>query len=76
MKRIFPLCVAATLITLSFSGPIQGANDAEVLLYLPGYSPHLLPDPAESELAIDINGTVTDQEGEVLIGVNIQVKGT
>lgn len=31
---------------------------------------------SKDQLAISVSGTVTDAEGETLIGVNVQVKGT
>ena len=64
-------CLIICLTILSVSG--KATEEA-----LSGWKtvPDFLADHIEKVLPIDVTGTVTDQDGEVLIGVNIQVQGT
>ena len=71
VQQCISTCLMICLTILSVSG--KATEEA-----LSGWKtvPDFLADHIEKVLPIDVTGTVTDQDGEVLIGVNIQVQGT
>lgn len=71
-----------SFFALIFCGLMPGASSgADITLIKPNEVRilpviHFLMEPGDEVLIIQISGTVRDERGEPLIGVNIQVKGT